>query len=183
MTEKNESVLAMGLETSGAPSEYEIILKGGIIERDAEIDKRLAEAGFSNEQAQLVYDLAEETIVPAMMRVAAKFRASRELEKLENYFGGEDRFDEAARQISAWASKNVDAATLDALASSYWGVLALYNMMNSGEPGMLGAGRTADSATNEKKLRDMMSDPRYWRDNDVDFIKKVDDGFKNLYRA
>ena len=55
-------------------------------------------------------------------------------------------------------------------------------MMNGGnEPSMINMVGEEENILNEKKLKDMMNDPRYWRDGDKDFIKKVDDGFKNLY--
>ena len=55
-------------------------------------------------------------------------------------------------------------------------------MMNGGnEPSMINMVGEKENILNEKKLKDMMNDPRYWRDGDKDFIKKVDDGFKNLY--
>ncbi|MCL2439717.1 MAG: hypothetical protein FWD15_04375, partial [Alphaproteobacteria bacterium] len=128
-----------------------------------------------------VYSMAEETFLPAMAKVAEKFRAARELEKLENYFGGEARFDEIARQISAWANKNIDAATFETLSTTYTGVISLYNMMKNGEPALLGSRVANDDHVSEEKLRKMMRDPKYWRDNDEAFIKKIDEGFKNLY--
>ena len=40
---------------------------------------------------------------------------------------------------------------------------------------------TDHRSTKEESLRRMMQDPRYWRDNDEGYIKKVEDGFKELY--
>lgn len=30
-------------------------------------------------------------------------------------------------------------------------------------------------------LRRMMRDPKYWRDNDAEYIRKIENGFKKLY--
>jgi hypothetical protein len=181
MTKKKENVLDLALATEGAKQGYDIALSGGVVERSADADDRMAAAGFSNDQAQLAYTLAEEIVAPAIARIAAKFKAARELERLEAHFGGEDRFDEVARQIASWASKNIDAETFDALASSYIGVISMFNMMSSGEPEMARGTGSRAARLCEGKLKDMMRDPRYWRDNDQAFIKSVEDGFKSLY--
>ena len=33
----------------------------------------------------------------------------------------------------------------------------------------------------DSDLRRMMRDPKYWRDNDVEYIRKIENGFKKLY--
>lgn len=33
----------------------------------------------------------------------------------------------------------------------------------------------------EKELREMMRDPKYWRDRDPETVRKIEDGFKKLY--
>ena len=53
--------------------------------------------------------------------------------------------------------------------------------MTSGEPKVMAKSGDAPDVITEKKLKEMMKDPKYWRDGDKDFIKKVDDGFKFLY--
>jgi hypothetical protein len=30
-------------------------------------------------------------------------------------------------------------------------------------------------------LRNMMRDPKYWRDHDEEYIRKIENGFKKLY--
>lgn len=178
----DKNVLELALETEGPAEEYNIVLHHKLMEVDENVNKRLREAGFSNSQAQLVYDLAAEYIMPTIEDIIEQFRSYRELEKLEKYFGGEERFDEISRQILMWAEKNVPEEIYNSLNSSYYGVIALYNMMTSNnEPSMVNMKGESAEVLSEKKLRSMMSDPRYWRDGDKDFIKKVDEGFKNLY--
>ena len=67
------------------------------------------------------------------------------------------------------------------LNSSFYGVIALYNMMTSGEPKVLNKSGVQPETLTEKKLEEMMRNPKYWRDGDKEFIKKVSDGFKMLY--
>ena len=178
----DKNVLELALETEGPAEEYNIVLHHKLMEVDENVNKRLRAAGFSNSQAQLVYDLAAEYIMPTIEDIIEQFRSYRELEKLEKYFGGEERFDEISRQILMWAEKNVPEEIYNSLNSSYYGVIALYNMMTSNnEPSMVNMKGESAEVLSEKKLRSMMSDPRYWRDGDKDFIKRVDEGFKNLY--
>ena len=57
---KNKSsdndVLDLALKTDGAEKGYEIALKSEFLTIDEEVNKRLKNAGFTNEQAQFVYD-------------------------------------------------------------------------------------------------------------------------------
>lgn len=34
---------------------------------------------------------------------------------------------------------------------------------------------------NNEELRNMLKDPRYWRDHDKDIVAKIEAGFKRLY--
>jgi hypothetical protein len=179
---QDKNVLDLALETDGADKGYDIALHHRMLRIDEAVNERLRNAGFTNAQAQLVYDLAAEVMMPMVEELVEEFRAYRELEKLEEHFGGEERFNEISRQLTAWAGKNVPPEIFESLNSSYYGVLALYNMMATSEPGLVGAGAAfGKDGLSDKKLREMMRDPRYWRDGDKDFIRQVDDGFKELY--
>ncbi len=181
--EKDEaSVLNLALKTDVPASDYNITIRHKMLSIDKDLNERLKKAGFSNEQAQLVYDLGAEIMMPMIENMMEEFRLYRELEKLEKHFGGEERFDEISRQIIMWAEKNIPEKLFNSLNTSYYGVIALYNMMNNNnEPSLMNIPRENQEVLNEKKLKSMMSDPRYWRDGDKDFIKKVDDGFKILF--
>ena len=180
VTSEND-VLDLALKTDGAEKGYAIVLHSEFLTIDEEVNERLKQAGFTNEQAQLVYDLAAEIMIPKIREVVDEFKLYKELSKLESYFGGEERFDEIARQISLWAEKNLPKDIYKSLNSSFYGVVALYNMMTSNEPKVMEKSLDAPDVITEKKLKEMMQDPKYWRDNDKDFIKKVDAGFKFLY--
>ncbi len=127
-------VLDLALKTDDVKKEYKIILNNKFIQIDESINKRLMDAGFSNEQAQLVYNLAGEVLIPKIKEIMEEFRAYKELSKLESYFGGEEKFDEISRQISLWAEKNLPTEIYSSLNSSFYGVIALYNMMTNGDP-------------------------------------------------
>lgn len=163
-----------------SPEEYCINCDHGLFDADEEVNKKLHEKGFTNDQAQAVYDLAAEKMVPAINQLANDVKAEREIEKLINHFGGAEKWQEVARQLLAFGEKNLPADVLDNLSSSYEGVLALYNMMKTDEPGL-----KSESAPQEKSgeedLKAMMRDPKYWKEKDPKFVAKVTEGFKNIY--
>ena len=153
----------------------------GLFDSDADLNRRFHEKGFTQEQVQFVYDMAAERMMPLIMEMAAGYEADREVEKLVNHFGGEEKWRETSRQLLAFGQRQLPDDALDALASSCEGVLALHRMMQGDTPSV---GRTPeDSSPNmeELDLQAMMRDPRYWRDRDPSFIAKVSEGFRKMY--
>ncbi|MFP5516852.1 MAG: capsid assembly protein [Alphaproteobacteria bacterium] len=169
----------------GAPESAEgycIACDHGLFQPDPEINGRLFEAGYTPVQAQLLYDLAAERMVPLIQTVAAEFQAEREVERLVARFGGEERWREVSRQLLAWAGKTLPPAAVEGLATSYEGVMALYSMMTGSEPSALSmAGTRPGGGDGEAELRTLMRDPRYWRDRDPAVIARVTDGYQRLY--
>jgi len=168
---------AMGIpETPGA---YSIAEPHELCCSDAEVNGRLHAAHFSNAQAQLVYDLAAERLVPLIAEAAAQFEADRQRERLSAHFGGEDRFRQVAAQLSAWGRAKLPAPVYEALASTSEGVLALEQMMRKEEPG-LSRDAAPPARASEAELRAMMRDPRYWRSREPEFVRRVTEGFRRL---
>lgn len=163
-----------------SPDEYCIDCSHGMFTADPEVNKRLHAIGVTNQQAQEIYNLAAERLVPMVAGLAGEFQADREVEKLINHFGGPEQWREISRQLLAFGQKNLPADVLDSLSSSYEGVLALHRMMKSDEPG-LKKDTTAASGIGEKDLQSMMRDPRYWRDKDPSFVAQVTEGFQKIY--
>ncbi len=159
---------------------YDIKIPSPYLERDDEVLKRMFEKKFTNEQAQLVYDLANERVLPYIEEMTVNFEAARQIEKLVSYFGSRERFNEISRQLSAWAKQNLNPQVYDALASTSEGVVALYQMMSSKEPGLVKDSPLPEELS-EETLRKMMEDPRYWRDHDKSYVSKITSGFEKLY--
>lgn len=147
---------------------------------DADVNARLYAAGFSNDQAQLVYELAAERLLPLIAEAAAEFEADRQRAKLIEYFGGDERYRKVATQLSAWGRANLPPSVLEALSTTAEGVIALEGMMRKGEPPLPRQGMAAPEAASEAELRSMMRDPRYWRSREPEFIRRVSDGFRRL---
>ncbi len=171
--------LRKALGVPDSPDGYCIDCAHGMFGPDMEVNAKLHAAGFAPAQAQLVYDLAAERLLPLVRELAAEFEAERELERLVAQFGGPDKWRETARQILAWAGRNLPAAAVEALAGTADGVMALYRMMQGAEPLALGSGER--EAASEADLHRLVGDPRYWRDRDPAFVAKVTEGFRRAY--
>lgn len=174
----------MGHVSEGKPDDpagYQITVDHDLLDVDEGVNRALHEAGFSNEQAQVVYDLAGEHLMPMVEAVSEHYAAQRDKEKLIEHFGGEAAYEETVRQIDAWGQANLSDNVLDALSGTFEGVLALQNMMAKGEPA-LGAGKDgAIGAMDEGAIRKMMKDPKYWRERDPAVVERVRNGFRRLY--
>lgn len=147
---------------------------------DPALNARLRAAGLNDRQIQLVYDIAEERLVPIVRDLNERFRSARDLDRLVERFGGEERWREVARQIKAWAERNLPPDAVRTLTSSHDGVVAIHRMMSGAEPGTLRAG-AVPNGVDENDLRAMIRDPKYWRDRDPATVARVSDGFRRLY--
>lgn len=163
------------------PDGYEIAERHPLLASDPDLNALLHGAGFSGEQAQLVYDLAADRVLPMIEGLAAEFEADRQLVRLIDHFGGEETWAEVSRQILAWGRGNLPPDVLGALATTYEGVVALHGMMTSGEPALGGAAGVAEPPLDEDGAKALMRDPRYWRDRDPALVRKVGQTFERLY--
>ncbi len=148
---------------------------------DAEVNAVLHRAGFTNDQAQLVYDLATQYVVPELDRRHQALAAEKLIGRLEERFGGPERWAHVARQLNAWGKAHLPDDVLEVMGASYDGVMALHRMMGADEPGVADRDAATPGSIDEAGLRKLMEDPKYWRDRDPALIAKVRDGFKQLY--
>ncbi|RDD61064.1 capsid assembly protein [Ferruginivarius sediminum] len=162
------------------PEEYEITPPHELIDADPEVNRQLHEAGFTPAQVQLVYDLAGERLLPAIDVMSSEFEADRQLDRLIDHFGGEDKWREVAAALGTWGKSNLPPEVFEALSTTFEGVLAMHRMMAGGEPGLVQDAMPA-GALGENELRRLMADPRYWRDRDPGVVKQVSDGFRRLF--
>lgn len=163
------------------PDGYEIAPPHPLLAADAELNARLHAAGFTQKQAQLVYELAAERMLPMLQEGIEEIEASREVERLERHFGGAEAWRDCARQIRTWAEANLPPQVREVLSTSYEGILALHQMMKNAEPSLVALAGHAGRDSEEKALHEMMRDPRYWRDRDPELIARVTEGFRRLY--
>ena len=170
---------ALGVPES--PDQYRLVPRHELIEPDSAINAKLHEAGFTEGQAQLVYDLAADHLVPLIDEAFSELRATREAERLAARFGGDGAWRATAQQIKTWGQANLAPDVFQTLASSYDGVLAVHQMMQAREPAVLNDANGPRSGPDEGDLARMMRDPRYWRERDPAFVAQVTAGFERLY--
>ena len=167
------------------PGGYDVAIDHDLFAADPAVDAALHEAGFTPAQAQLVYDLAAERLLPLVGELAETWRGEAEAARLEAHFGGPEKWSPLRRQLQAWGRAHLPEDAYESLAASHDGVLALHAMMTGeaaagAEPPLLRGGEAAE-AQSPDSLRRMMRDPRYWRDRDPAFVQQVTDGFRRLY--
>ena len=163
------------------PEAWAIASPHPLIEPDGELNDLLRSAGFNQTQAQLVYDLAAQRLLPVIQDALGEIEAQQQLERLQRHFGGAETWGHTARQLKSWAASHLDPAIHETLAGSYEGVLALHQMMRASEPELLAGAAEPAPELSEAALVELMRDPRYWRQRDPEFIARVTAGFKRLY--
>lgn len=176
--EKARARALLGVPAQAA--DYCITCDHGLFEPDPDLNERLFAAGFTPEQAQLLYDLAAERLVPLLQEATGEMAAEREMERLLSHFGGPAQWRDQAGAILAWARRNLPAPAVAALAQTADGVLALQRMMAAadGEPRPLTGPGTGAGPDDPARL---VADPRYWRDRDPAFIAQATEAFRRVY--
>jgi len=173
--------LRRALGVPATVEDYQIEAHDELLEPTPEINARLHQAGFTQEQAQLVYDLAAEHVLPLIDDAIGELHAERDAERLAKQFGGDASWQNMARQIRTWGQANLTAEVYRTLAASYDGVVAMHQMMQAREPTVLQEANGPQSDVDETALTRMMRDPRYWRERDPAFVSQVTEGFQRLY--
>lgn len=169
-------------ELPPTPEDYDINISNDFLSSDPEINKRLHAAGFSEDQVQIVYDLAGEHLVPMISDLASVFEAEQQTDRLMNHFGGQEKWGVTARQIGTWARSQLPSHVMEALSTTYEGVLAMHQMMTNAEPGMLRKSEAGGDVLSVADLKNLMKDPHYWRDQNPAVVEKVRQGFRVLYK-
>lgn len=177
----DDAAFRKALGVPDSPDGYTISHRHPMLSPDPEVNRRLHAAGFTPKQAQLVYDLAHDCVLPMLDGMKQDFESQRGLERLRDHFGGDARWSDTARQVSAWGQANLPPEVYQALAQSADGIIAMRTMMASGEPGMGRLPGPREEQPDEAELKKMMQDPRYWKKKDPAFIEKVSAGFRRIY--
>lgn len=163
-----------------SPDDYALVLEDLPLQADSQVNARLHQAGFTRDQARMVYELANEKLAPLLAGLTQDYEVQAQVELLEKHFGGAEKWRETSRQLKSWGQANLPPQVFDVLSASRDGVLTLHRMMETGEPG-IGKGAGTGPGMGENSVKDLMNSPRYWRDRDAATVEQVRQGFKALY--
>jgi len=100
-----------------------------------------------------------------------------EIAKLGDY--GKDRI----LKVNNWLEQRLSADEISALSpvlGTAEAIQAMEKLMKTSGPGSFEGSPPGDQLT-LGELRNMQNDPRYWREKDPVFIKKVQEGYQRLY--
>ena len=151
-----------------------------MFEIDDCLRQKFLDAGLNKSQVEKIYDMASEHLLPALSEIFQSRYENDSFRELQNFFGGEEKMTTAMSEIEKFGEKFLPNDTFESLSLSPAGIKSIYGMMQSIEPKVL-SGAGCDDNLTEGALRDMMRDPKYWRDHDAEHIRKIENGFKKLY--
>ena len=147
---------------------------------DETIREKFLDAGLTTKQVEKIYDIAQEFLSPALSEIFGLRHESESIAELKNFFDGTDKMKEALIAINAFGEKFLPAEAFESLCTTPQGIQSIYKMMQSMEPSVE-TGNNSSEKLSDVDLRRMMKDPKYWRDHDPEYIRKIETGFKKLY--
>lgn len=147
---------------------------------DENLREKFLQIGLTKTQVEKIYSIADEFLSPVVSELFSVQNESSAINELKNFFGGTEKMNNALHAINAFGEKFLPHDAFDALCSTPQGIQSIYKMMQSMEPDVKTEQNEIKNLT-DADLRRMMRDPKYWRDNDVEYIRKIENGFKKLY--
>ncbi len=147
---------------------------------DESVRNKFHEIGLTSQQVEKIYSIAEEFLTPTIKNLFELQNETNSINELKNFFGGTEKMNDALREINAFGQKYLPASAFEELCSTPQGIQGIYKMMQSLEPNVL-TDKNATENLSDDMLRNMMRDPKYWRDKDPEYVRKIENGFKKLY--
>ena len=87
---------------------------------------------------------------------------------------------DALNAINSFGEKYLPRDAFETLCATPQGIRSIYAMMQTMEPSIETNDAPQKNLTDDE-LRRMMRDPKYWRDMDPEYVRKIENGFKKLY--
>ncbi len=147
---------------------------------DEKLSEQFLQIGLTKTQVEKIYDIANEYLSPIISELFSVQNESVAINELKNFFGTTEKMNEALHAINTFGERFLPHDAFNALCSTPQGIQSVYKMMQSMEPDVKTDKNETQNLT-DSDLRRMMRDPKYWRDNDVEYIRKIENGFKKLY--
>ena len=147
---------------------------------DESVRNKFREIGLTCTQVEQIYKIANEYLSPVLSELFLMQNETNAISELKNFFGSAEKMNDALRAIDAFGTKFLPHDAFDTLCSTPQGIQGVYKMMQSMEPHVETQKNENENLT-DNDLRRMMRDPKYWRDNDPEYVRKIENGFKKLY--
>ena len=147
---------------------------------DETVRERFHEIGLTSTQVEKIYKIAEEFLSPVLSDLFSMQNDVNANAELKNFFGGEEKMLDALRAINDFGTRFLPADAFDSLCATPQGIQGLYRIIQSMEPDVRTDNNTTDNLS-DSDLRRMMRDPKYWRDAEPEYVRKIENGFKKLY--
>ena len=147
---------------------------------DESVKQKFHDIGLTPNQVEQIYSIAEEFLSPVLSELFSAKNESTEISKLEKFFGSREKMNDALNAINTFGEKFLPHDAFESLCSSAQGIQGVYQMMQSMEPRVETNSSVVENLTDDD-LRRMMRDPKYWRDADPEYVRKIENGFKKLY--
>ena len=147
---------------------------------DESVREKFHKIGLTKQQVAEIYNIAEEILRPTLKNLFQMQTETNAINELKNFFGGTEKMNEAMKEINAFGERFLPHDAFDELCSTPQGIQGVYKMMQSFEPEVFTDKNTTKNIT-DNDLRMMIRDPKYWRDHDEEYVRKIEKGFKKLY--
>lgn len=163
----------------GVPDDAAQYPSNDLFDDDA-LREKFREIGLTCTQVEKIYSIAEEFLSPVLSELFSMQNETNAITELKNFFGGTEKMNDALIAINAFGEKFLPRDAFDALCATPQGIQGVYKMMQSMEPSIQTEKNSSENLTDDD-LRRMMRDPKYWRDGDAEYVRKIENGFKKLY--
>ena len=147
---------------------------------DANLRQKFLEIGLTSSQVEKIYSIANEFLSPVISDLFSIQKETSAINELKKYFGDDKKMYDALTAIEAFGTQFLPHDAFVELCSTPQGIQSIYKMMQSIEPSVH-TDKNSNENLSDSDLRRMMRDPKYWRDNDAEYIRKIENGFKKLY--
>lgn len=148
---------------------------------DESLRNKFYDMGLTKTQVEQIYSVAQDYLTPVLSELFNAKNESQEFAELQKFFGSEEKMHDALRQINVFGEKFLPHDAFEMLCATAQGIQSVYKMMQSMEPTIQTEKNISENLSDDD-LRRMMNDPKYWRDNDKEYVRKIENGFKKLYK-